>query len=386
MGDAKKLDDACSVQFNGIKGGMNILPPPELGDAKLGDYWSLALALLNLGGKLQPIEDVETGGGSSSITETLFTVAADDAGCWVLKESSGLLFQEGDRPTVTKSRKEHIRNMIKPNKADHGKFLFEYLWFVWNKKDDLSQDISGKIMTGIIPGYGQDPAALNTGKNKDKHYYLDLLTARMATSRREMAKQWVQGHLRWDILQGKLNEKDQLWTATKSKIQGKTVTNEFVKSEVGYYKDIGILYYGIPTNTVIEIFKMLTSKFPSISQSVNLSNPASLLDLNYDSFSDAELDEFEASLEPYDEEELDKLMEGAITGMAKEAYDSSSDSAKSLSYDSSSDTVLSETAVSYDSSSDSGSGAAVSYNSESEQSFHNSEHGASYDSDSDEDR
>ena len=43
LGNARKADNACEAQFNGNT--MNILPPPELGDAKLGDYWSLVLAL-----------------------------------------------------------------------------------------------------------------------------------------------------------------------------------------------------------------------------------------------------------------------------------------------------------------------------------------------------
>lgn len=386
LGDARMLNEACEAQFNGES--MNILPPPELGDAKLGDYWSLVVALLNLGGKnLQPVDDVAKGGGSSSISETLFTADAEKAGgCWVLEESSGLLFQEGDRPTVTASRKEHIRNMIKPNKADHGQFLFEYLWFVWNREDDLVKDLSKQNMTGIIPGYGPNPSTfLPGGKNKDNNDYLDLLTARMATSRREIAKQWVQGHLRWNTLQKKLNERNNLWTATKGKIQGNTVTNEFKKSKDGYYKDIGNLYYGIPTTTVVKIFTLLETK-ADIARKVILPSRTSFMDLDYDSYSDAELDEFEAALEPYDEEELDKLMDGALTGMAKEAYDSSSDGSNAISYDSSSDTGLSGAALSYDSSSDGGgSGAAHSYNSESEQSFHGSEHGASYDSDSDED-
>ena len=151
--------------------------------------------------------------------------------------------------------------------------------------------------------------------------------------------------------------------------------------------DLGKFIYGIPTDEVEKLFELIGDRNEALNFSRVASVPRStFLDLNYDSYSDAELDEFEAALEPYDEEELDKLMEGALTGMAKEAYDSSSDGSNAISYDSSSDTGLSGTALSYDSSSDGGvSGAAHSYNSESEQSFHGSEHGASYDSDSDED-
>ena len=385
LGNAKTVDKACKAQFNGDK--MNILPPPELGDPKLGDYWSLVLALLNLGGEnLQPVDDVKTGGGSSSITEALFASGGrndkKNEGCLEVGADSkqkGLLFiKKDDRPDTTTKRKTEIKALV--NKYDYE--IFEYLWFVWNREDDLKKDLGNKNMTGIIPGYGQDPAALNTGKNKDNNDYLDLLTARMATKREDMARQWVQGHLRWNKLQAKLKDKT-VYTATKEKILGQDPGEQFEKSE---FKDLGLEYYGIPTTTVVKIFTLLETK-ANIARKVIL-DPirTSFMDLEYDSYSDAELDEFEAALEPYDEEELDKLMEGALTGMAKEAYDSSSDGSNAISYDSSSDTGLSGAALSYDSSSDGGgSGAAHSYNSESEQSFHGSEHGASYDSDSDED-
>ena len=379
LGNARPVDNPCTAQYNGDT--MNIFPPPELADPKLADYWSLVLALLNLGGKnLQPPDDVPTGGGSSSITEALFTFSGRKNGtCYEVganRNQKGLLFiNEDDFGKATTKRREQIKALVNRGGVE-GHVLFEYLWFVFMKKDTSEKKISEKYLNGLIPGFGVNP----TLENND---LMEFLTSQMPEKREDMAKRWVQGHLQWKTLQATLKG-NEVYTATQAKILNpKTNEARFVSST---FDDLGLEYYGIPTNTVIEIFKMLTSKFPSILQSVNLSDPASLLDLNYDSFSDAELDEFEASLEPYDEEELDKLMEGAITGMAKEAYDSSSDSAKSLSYDSSSDTGLSETAVSYDSSSDSGSGAAVSYNSESEQSFHNSEHGASYDSDSDEDR
>ena len=386
LGNAKTVDKACKAQFNGDK--MNILPPPELGDPKLGDYWSLVLALLNLGGKnLQPVDDVKTGGGSSSITEALFASGGrndkKNEGCLEVGADSkqkGLLFiKKDDRPDTTTKRKTEIKALV--NKYDYE--IFEYLWFVWNREDDLKKDLDNKKMTGIIPGYTQDPAAINTGKNKDNNDYLDLLTARMATKREDMARQWVQGHLRWDKLQAKLKDK-KVYTATKEKILEKDApVPQFAESE---FKDLGEEYYGIPTTTVVEIFTLLGTKADITRKVILDPSRTSFMDLDYDSYSDAELDEFEAALEPYDEEELDKLMEGALTGMAKEAYDSSSDGSNAISYDSSSDTGLSGAALSYDSSSDGGgSGAAHSYNSESEQSFHGSEHGASYDSDSDED-
>ena len=394
LGNAKMLNTTrnkpCTAQYNGEIIPMNIFPPPELADPKLADYWSLVLALLNLGGKnLQPPDDVATGGGSSSISEALFTFGGRKKGkCYEVgadRNQNGLLFiKNADLTKVTTMRQAQINALVN-REGEEGHVLFEYLWFVFMKKDTVEdKSISNDALNGLIPGFGKNPTLENNN-------LMEFLTSQMPEKREDMAKRWVQGHLQWKTLQAKLKGK-KIYTATQAKILNpETNDPKFISST---FEDLGKKFYGIPTNTVIEIFKMLTSKFPSIAQSVDLtqsvdlSEPANLLDLDYDSFSDAELDEFEASLEPYDEEELDKLMEGALTGMAKEAYDSSSDSSRpsSVSYNSSSDTGLSETALSYDSSSDGGSGAALSYNSESEQSFHNSEHGASYDSDSDEDR
>ena len=388
LGDAKMLNTRrkkpCTAQYNGEKIPMNIFPPPELADPKLADYWSLVLALLNLGGKnLQPPDDVPTGGGSSSISEALFTFSGRKKGkCYEVgadSKQNGLLFiKNADFKKVTTMRQAQINALVNME-GEEGRVLFEYLWFVFMKKETVKdKSISGSALNGLIPGFGEKP----TLENND---LMEFLTSQMPEKREDMARRWVQGHLQWKDLQAKLEGKE-VYTATQAKILTPQ-TNE-IKFKPSTFKDLGEKYYGIPTNMVIEIFKMLTSKFPSIAQPVaDLSEPASLLDLDYDSFSDAELGEFEASLEPYDEEELDKLMDGALTGMAKEAYNSSSDGSNAISYDSSSDTGLSGTALSYDSSSDGGiSGAALSYNSESEQSFHGSEHDASYDSDSDEDR
>ena len=208
-------------------------------------------------------------------------------------------------------------NALVNMEGEEGRVLFEYLWFVFMKKETVKdKSISGSALNGLIPGFGEKP----TLENND---LMEFLTSQMPEKREDMARRWVKGHLQWKDLQAKLEGKE-VYTATKAKILTPQ-TNE-IKFKPSTFKDLGEKYYGIPTNMVIEIFKMLTSKFPSIAQPVaDLSEPASLLDLDYDSFSDAELGEFEASFEPYDEEELDKLMDGALTGMAKEAYNSSSD-------------------------------------------------------------
>lgn len=107
--------------------------------------------------------------------------------------------------------------------------------------------------------------------------------------------------------------------------------------------------------------------------------------LDYDSMSDMELNELDAELNEFTDDELEHMLEEVNIGQAKDDYDSASDSAPTSiagrSYDSSSDV----TEVSYNSSSDA---AQESYNSSSDMGDEYdsiSEVSASYDSESDED-
>lgn len=107
--------------------------------------------------------------------------------------------------------------------------------------------------------------------------------------------------------------------------------------------------------------------------------------LDYDSMSDMELNELDAELNEFTDDELEHMLEEVNIGQAKDEYDSASDSAPTSiagrSYDSSSDI----TEVSYNSSSDA---AQESYNSSSDMGDEYdsiSEVSASYDSESDED-
>ena len=107
--------------------------------------------------------------------------------------------------------------------------------------------------------------------------------------------------------------------------------------------------------------------------------------LDYDSMSDMELNELDAELDEFTDDELEHMMEEVNVGQGKDDYDSMSDSAPTSiagrSYDSSSDF----TEESYNSSSDAGQN---SYNSSSDMADEYdsvSEVSASYDSESDED-
>ncbi len=375
LGNAKKIEDACEARFNGDL--MNILPPPGLGDDKFGDKWALVLALLNLGGNLQAVEEP----GDSSITKLLFEATAlkkTEGDCFKLKapkNQSGLMFKSN--ASNVKYRKNRITEVVGENDAR----LFHYLWMVWNKKEDI---LNRETQRGLIPGYADKGAAATSGmstdatKPKDDHNYMSELVGRMEGNNIDFANAWIDGHLRLEQVEEVIKGKE-VSLVTKDKVLvPNTSSKQYDDTKL---KDLGELFYGIPTKTVVNIFELIGNKTAAFG--VTPTKPRNTF-LDYDSFSDAELDDFEASLEPYDENELDKLMEGALTGMAKDAYDSMSDSSGARSYDSSSDTGYSAEAVSYDSSSDGGSGAV--YNSESEQSYNTSEHGVSYDSDSDEDR
>jgi len=372
LSKASLISDACKASFYGD---MNILPPEGLGDAKFGDKWSLVLALLDLGRKM------------SAVKSLLFDAEAlknKDGKCVVLKSSkqqSGLMFKSNEASNVA-HRKKRITEAINNNDEN----LFIGLWMIWSTKEDIQ---SKTLQRGLIPGYGNKGNAamsglsINADNPKDDHNYMNELVSRMSGGNIQFAKAWIDGNLRLQKVQNIINKEVALVTKNKL-LEPNTGEKQYNDITLG---DLGKFIYGIPTDEVEKLFELIGDRNEALNFSRVASVPRStFLDLNYDSYSDAELDEFEAALEPYDEEELDKLMEGALTGMAKEAYDSSSDGSNAISYDSSSDTGLSGTALSYDSSSDGGvSGAAHSYNSESEQSFHGSEHGASYDSDSDED-
>ena len=167
----------------------------------------------------------------------------------------------------------------------------------------------------------------------------------------DLARRWVEGHLRWPKLEKVIKGK-KLELVTLDRLQNREAKKQFESVTI---KDLGKKYYGIPTEEVVKIFEVI--------KDIGGSSSSSSTPLNYDSFSDAELDELEVTYEPYDEEELDRLMS---------EYDSSSGTEQSLS-------------ASYNSESESEQNLSTSYNSESESEHMESDNytSASYDSDSD---
>ena len=151
--------------------------------------------------------------------------------------------------------------------------------------------------------------------------------------------------------------------------------------------------YNIPAAQIESLFKIIPA---DVAGSLTVP-PARSSFLDYDSFSDIELDELAAELEPLDELDVDQLLDG---------YDSVSDvSIAGNTYDSESEQSIGY-ASAYNSESEQSFGYASAYNSESEQSLaygadynsesefsdgygaynSESEHSISYDSESDLDR
>lgn len=335
FGNAREANKACNSIFNGDE--YNILPPVGVSlDPHFTDRWSLVLALLQYGKKTMyaPGETVK---GDQSLTRLLFFATApedkNDNGCFELYDAAdqpGLMFHnelKNNRPMNRKFRKNKIIEILKGMKDEDAESMFYHLWFIFNLEQytKKNKETFGKI----VPGQEKDYMEVYDGLD-----YIKQLTRRMGDSNVDLAKKWVEGHLRWPALQSEIAGKEYK-LINKTKIL--SAQGEAFK-KVKIPDDLGLEYYGIPTKQVVEIFELIRDK-----EAATNATSQSVASLDYDSFSDAELDELEVTYEPYDEEELNRLMS---------EYDSSS-GAEALSYNS--------------------------YNSESEQSIESD----SYDSDSD---
>ena len=353
--DRAILKDDTNVGVN-----PGIWPPSTyIEDNKFNiDKWALAITLLNQKGKFD-----------QDIQDFLF----DDDGLMFIQTSKDLdPNNEEERKQIRMERKNRIGEQG-PNKAG----IVLYMYLIFAKDDDRNNDFSDAKLTPshLLPGYRTNPTR---PQNLD---YAGLIVDfdRIGRGDKEMTEKFIEGHKKLDIVEGRIKNKT-FWRANGRQILTKQQSN-FVK--VDPIESIGQELYGLETKQVMKIFEIFKR---SGAVSV-IRAPVRSSYLDYDSFSDAELNELEAELDMYTDDEFDRMMEAAVTGMGKDdlSYDSMSDSSlpssNAISYNSSSDA-----AYSYDSSSDGGlSGAAASYNSESEQSYQNSEHDASYDSESDED-
>ena len=287
---------------------------------KLHDYWALTLAMLHMGKKqFKPYEE-----GTTEL--------ADD------QKLSQLLFDDGETSWFSGKNKETDSTdarLIEPLKKSGDLKLFELLSIIF---ECSSGDTSDKKMT------------LESLK--------DITTGDSYDYPKDLSEKWINAH--YNMIENS-NRK-----FSYQEVYG----TEQQLTEI-QEKDLGDYLYGVSSENVRKLFKPL---YDALSKA-NTGGPAPRTSLfDYDSFSDAELDELNTEMEALDDEELEKMISNELD-ISDTGY----------SYDSSSDTGASN--VVYNSSSDTGqSNAAYSYNSESEQSAAESYNNDSYNSDSDEDK
>lgn len=297
---------------------------------KLHDKWALTLALMHAGQKqMKPVPDPmpPTLEPSQVLTKLLFN---DDDKSWFSQKN------------IKKGLKARFINGI---------------------PDD--NDIL-KLLSLIIKG---DPDATDEKALSKKTLQLDLRNIIDENNLlRDLSEAWINGHYNLE------KTRDNMYTFVDASAQNSTL-------EVLDF-DIGTKYYGVSSADIRKLFTPLYEAIQPGTSTGTTRKRQSLFD--YDSFSDAELEELNTEMEALDDDELENLINQEISD-GEFSYNSSSDTGNSnaaYSYNSESDTGRSN--VAYDSSSDTGqSNAAYSYNSESEQSAAESYNDNTYDSDSD---
>lgn len=326
--DARLKENQCEVNLSGKT--INILPPVGLQVDK--DKWSLVLALLNYGGKTmyRPEDDMtKQKPFENALTRILFEVNSNERKdtpklpCWVLKAKTqpGFMFHDDGKGNI-----DYRKSRLKQIEPD----LFYHLWFIFNR---------AKYPTDTEATFGWEiPGPKEQNKQLDGVDYAEILAKRMDNTNIDLAKRWVEGHLRWNELQTKIGGETRNMV-NQNKVRKKEAGVKSFKT-VTIPKDLGDEYYGIKTEEVVKIFEIIKG----VAAATPSPSGSSFNDLAYDSFSDAELDELEVTYEPYDEEELDRLMSeydsssGTDANMSYNSYNSESEqSVESDSYDSDSD-------------------------------------------------
>ena len=299
---------------------------------KLYDYWALSLALLHMGNKqLKPYINPDP-------------TKLDDK-----QKLSQLLFEDSDSSWFSpKNKKKGFRRRFIDTIGNSDEFV--------------------KILSIIVKGDELATPQKELSKDTLLNDFSEIKTVG-GYLLQDLCETWIRGHYN-------LEETQQKGYTYVSKFTADSLQEELSG-------DLGEEFYGVSSEIIRKIFEPLYKALPvSGSTSGSTSNRQSLFD--YDSFSDAELEELNTEMEALDDEELEKLIHEEISD-AEFSYNSSSDTGNSnaaYSYNSESDTGRSN--VAYDSSSDTGqSNAAYSYNSESEQSAAESYNDDTYNSDSD---
>lgn len=287
---------------------------------KLHDYWALTLAIIHMGKQqFKPYSE-----GTTELADA--------------EKLSKLLFDDSETSWFSGKNKEtdstDVR-LINPLKDTGDLKLFELVSIIF---ECSSGDTSDKKMT------------LDS--------LIDITTGDSYDYPKDLSEKWINAH--YNMIENN-NRK-----FSYQEVYGTEQTTTVIQEE-----DLGKYLYGVSSENVRKLFKPLYDALPK----ANTGGPAPKTSLfDYDSFSDAELDELNTEMEALDDEELEKMISNELD-ISDTGY----------SYDSSSDTGASN--VVYNSSSDTGqSNAAYSYNSESEQSAAESFNNDSYNSDSDEDK
>ena len=301
---------------------------------KLYDYWALSLALLHMGKKqLKPYADPDNVDDKQKLSQLLFE---DSDSSWSSPKNIDTVFQD---------------RFITPIENIDGPLKDEFL----------------KILSIIVKGHPRASEKKELTKEDLEKDFM-VITDGEENILRDLSEAWIHGH--YNLIE----------TSTKGyKYKSAFNTGSIEKILEG---DLGEDFYGVSSEIIRKIFEPLYNAIQSSASDRSTNQRQSLFD--YDSFSDAELEELNTEMEALDDEELEKLIHEEISD-AEFSYNSSSDTGNSnaaYSYNSESDTGRSN--VAYDSSSDTGqSNAAYSYNSESEQSAAESYNDDTYNSDSD---
>ena len=353
---ATKDGEPCKYRMDG-----DICITPPITGKYLIDQWGIIIAILRLG-KSETFE-----AGLKFLCELPINTSCDDS----IDNSidNGLFFYKNDDKILRQKERENKFNALGVE-SKYRVFLYSMAMF---------QDVEKTIKAIGMP---ENPNfTLLTRLFESDKGMGDL-------NKKQLAERW--------IATNKSLEKISLQFSGQTLQRGYFTRTTTIRKPHRYEKeetDLGKLLYNIPAAQIESLFKIIPA---DVAGSLTVP-PARSSFLDYDSFSDIELDELAAELEPLDELDVDQLLDG---------YDSVSDvSIAGNTYDSESEQSIGY-ASAYNSESEQSFGYASAYNSESEQSLaygadynsesefsdgygaynSESEHSISYDSESDLDR
>lgn len=359
VGFEKATKDGKPCQYR-MDGDICITPP--IAGKDLIDQWGIIIAILRLG-KSDTFKE-----GLKFLCELPSNTSCD--GSIDNSIDNGLFFYENGVKDERQNEREKRFDNLQNGEKKYRVFLYSMVMF---------QKVEDTIKAIGLPDKPNFTLLVRLFKSNEGMGDLN---------KKQLAERW--------IATNKSLEKISLQFSGQTLRRGYFTRSTTVRGPHKYERgetDLGKLLYNIPAAQIESLFKIIPSE---VAGSLTVP-PARVNFLDYDSFSDIELDELAAELEPLDELDVDQLLDG---------YDSVSDvSIAGNTYDSESEQSIGY-ASSYNSESEQSFGYASAYNSESEQSLaygadynsesefsdgygaynSESEHSTSYDSESDLDR